>query len=45
VDGNGNVNTYATYKCDNGKIGVALVFTQPVRILPAVPSAGAIFGR
>jgi hypothetical protein len=42
VDPNGNVNQNATYKCDNGKVVVALVFTQPVRIRPVAPSAGAI---
>jgi hypothetical protein len=44
VDPNGNVNQNATYKCDNGKVVVALVFTQPtVRHLPVAPAAGAIF--
>ncbi len=40
VDPNGNVNQYATYKCDNGKIVVALT-VQPGRFLPVMPSAGA----
>ena len=39
VDGNGNVNQNATYKCDGGKIIVALII-QPGRFRPVLPSAG-----
>jgi hypothetical protein len=41
VDPNGNVNQNAKYKCDNGKVVVALVI-QPGRFRPVAPSAGAI---
>ncbi len=36
VDPNGNVNENATYKCDGGKIVVALTI-QPGRFLPVRP--------
>jgi hypothetical protein len=44
VDPNGNVNQNATYKCDNGKVVVALTI-QPGRFRPVAPTAGAIFLR
>ncbi len=39
VDPNGNVNKNATYKCDNGKIVVALSI-PPGHFRPVVPPAG-----